>query len=180
MNGETEAQQATGAGGPGVAEETADSGVTGRAAGMVLLLLGAAVGGEAMTFHVTFLTDPVGPKALPLLSALIFVGAGVALLVRPGTPVAWPTPPVLVRMTGAVAAFGVYAALLSPLGFVVATTATVAALSLLFGGPPRKSVAAAVTLSVVLWYLFVWVLGLTLPLGTLWRGLAATLGVELP
>ena len=66
---------------------------------------------------------------------------------------------------------GVYAALLAPLGFVVATTLTVASLSLLFDGPWKKSLGAALTLSVVLWYLFVWVLGLTLPLGAVWRAL---------
>jgi putative tricarboxylic transport membrane protein len=72
-------------------------------------------------------------------------------------------------MAGAVAAFGAYAALLAPLGFVVATTATVSTLSMLFGAPWKKAVAAALTLSVVLWYLFVWVLGLILPLGSLWE-----------
>lgn len=151
-----------------------------RASGAVLLLLGLGVGAEATTFNVTFLTDPVGPKALPFLSAVIFVVAGITLLVRPGPEPAWPARPTLIRMAGAVGAFGVYAALLAPLGFVVATTVTVSALSMLFNGPRTKSVAAALGLSVTLWYLFVWVLGLTLPLGTVWRALAAAAGVSLP
>ena len=66
-------------------------------------------------------------------------------------------------------AFGAYAALIAPVGFVVATTATVASLSVLFGASLRKAVGAALTLSVVLWYLFVWVLGLPLPLGSVWE-----------
>ena len=74
-------------------------------------------------------------------------------------------------MAGATAAFGAYAALIAPLGFVVATTITVSALSSLFGGPWKKALGAAVTLSVVLWYLFVWVLGLPLPLGSVWEAL---------
>jgi len=144
---------------------------TDRVAGVLLALLGLAVGAEATTFDVMFLTDPVGPKALPLVSAAIFVGAGALLAGRPGTGGAWPSRAVLIRMAGAVAAFGVYAALLAPLGFVVATTATVASLSLLFGGPWKQSVAAASALSVVLWYLFVWLLGLPLPLGDVWEAL---------
>lgn len=142
-----------------------------RVAGAILVVVGFAVGVEASTFNVSFPTDPVGPKALPYLSALVFVGAGAVLSARPGPGAPWPHRSVLLRMVGAVAAFGAYAALIAPLGFVVATTATVSALSILFGGPWKKAVAAAVTLSAVLWYLFVWALGLPLPLGSVWEAL---------
>lgn len=144
---------------------------TDRVAGAALALLGLAVGAEATTFDVLFLTDPVGPKALPLVSAAILVGSGLVLAARPGVGGSWPGRPVAIRMAGAVAAFGAYAALLAPLGFVVATTATVAGLSMLFEGPWKKSLGAATALSVVLWYLFVWVLGLPLPLGAVWEAL---------
>jgi putative tricarboxylic transport membrane protein len=144
---------------------------TDRVAGIVVTLLGLAVGAEATTFDVLFRTDPVGPKVLPLLTAAVFVGSGLYLTARPGTGGVWPTRYTLARMASAVAAFGVYAALLASLGFVVATTATVSALSILFGGPWKKAVTAALSLSVVLWYLFVWVLGLPLPLGSVWEAL---------
>jgi putative tricarboxylic transport membrane protein len=142
-----------------------------RIAGPLLVLLGVAVGAEASTFNVAFPTDPVGPKALPYLSALVFVVAGVVLIARPTMGAPWPHRTVLLRMAGATAAFGAYSALIAPLGFVVATTITVSALSSLFGGPWKKALGAAVTLSVVLWYLFVWVLGLPLPLGSVWEAL---------
>jgi len=144
---------------------------TDRVAGILVTALGLAVGAEATTFDVLFRTDPVGPKALPLLAAVVFVGSGAFLVARPGQGGTWPPRALLVRMGGAVAAFGAYAALLAPLGFVIATTATVSALSILFGGPWKKAVGAAVTLAVVLWYLFVWVLGLLLPLGSVWEAL---------
>jgi putative tricarboxylic transport membrane protein len=142
-----------------------------RIAGIVVTALGLAVGVEATTFDVLFRTDPVGPKALPLLAAAVFVGSGAFLAVRPGLGGNWPPRAVLIRMAGAVAAFGVYAALIAPIGFVVATTVTVSALSMLFGAPWKKAAGAALTLSVVLWYLFVWVLGLLLPLGSVWEAL---------
>jgi len=144
---------------------------TDRVAGVLVAVLGVAVGAEATTFDVLFRTDPVGPKVLPMLAAAVFVGSGLYLAVRPGPRGAWPARSTLIRMAAAVASFGVYAALLAPLGFVVATTATVSALSILFGGPWKKAVTAALTLSVVLWYLFVWVLGLLLPLGSVWEAL---------
>ena len=142
---------------------------TDRIAGGLVALLGLAVGAEATTFDVLFLTDPVGPKALPMLSAAVLVGTGLVLAARPGVGASWPPRPVLIRMAGALAAFGVYAALLAPFGFVLATAFTVTTLSVLFGGPWRKSVGAALALSTVLWYLFVWVLGLSLPLGAVWE-----------
>ncbi|MEZ4417216.1 MAG: tripartite tricarboxylate transporter TctB family protein [Gemmatimonadota bacterium] len=144
---------------------------TDRVTGLTLVLLGLAVGAEATTFNVLFLTDPVGPKALPLLSAAVFVVSGILLLARPGTTGSWPQRAVLLRMAGAVTMFGVYAALLAPLGFVVATTLTVTVLSVLFDGPWLKSLGAATALSAVLWYLFVWALGLDLPLGSVWEAL---------
>jgi len=146
-------------------------GISGRAdriSGACLVALGVAVGVEASTFEVAFLTDPVGPKALPYLAAGIFVGAGVLLLGRPGPPPAWPAARVLARLAGATAAFLLYGLVLRPLGFTLATTLAVGTLSTLFEGPVRKSFGAALVLSVALWYLFVWVLGLPLPLGALW------------
>lgn len=123
---------------------------------------------EASTFDVVFLTDAVGPKALPYLAAAILTGAGTVLAVRPDPPNEWPAPATRVRMAGAVGAFLLYATLLPVLGFFIGTTLTVAALSILFGGPPLRSAAAAAALSSVLWYLFVWALRLPLPFGSLW------------
>jgi putative tricarboxylic transport membrane protein len=141
---------------------------TDRVAGATLAVAGLAIALEATTFEVAFLTDPVGPKALPLVAAVILVTAGAALLVRPRASSPWPSAPVLARMAGATGVFLAYALVLEPAGFVLATTGTVAALSLLFGASWPKSVGAAFALSVVLWYLFVWVLGLPLPMGLLW------------
>lgn len=144
---------------------------TDRVAGVVFAILGLGVALEAATFDVLFLTDPVGPKALPLLAAVILVGSGAALAARPGTGGGWPESGTLLRMGGAVTAFSVYAAILAPLGFVLSTTATMASLSMLFGGPWRRSAGAAAALAVVLWYLFVWLLGLPLPVGAVWEAL---------
>ena len=139
-----------------------------RVAGVVLVLAGLGIAAEATTFVVGFMTDPVGPKALPYLSAFILVAAGLGLAARPGPGPTWPERPVVARMAGATAAFVAYALLLAPLGFFTSTTLGVGTLSVLFGGPPRKAFAAAALLSAVLWFGFVYGLGLPLPLGALW------------
>ena len=149
-------------------ESSASGGPGNRWIGVALVLAGLAVGAEASTFDVFFLTDPVGPKALPFVVALIFLATGTFLAIRPGAAIQWPRSSTVTRMAGAIATFGTYAALLAPLGFVPSTTLCVTSLSMLFGGPWRRSLSAALLLSVILWYLFVWVLGLPLPLGSLW------------
>lgn len=160
-----------------------------RAPGILIAAAGMAIGLEALTFDVAFLTDPIGPKALPLLVAAVLVMAGVHATARPrlalhsgGPPesesgsgvVPSPTQPLeakrgnLLRTALATLAFLLYAVALPIIGFFLSTTFVVAVLSRLFGADWRKAVAAAAALSAVLWLLFYKGLGLTLPVGDLW------------
>ena len=139
-----------------------------RIAGSVLVVSGAAMALEATTFDVAFMTDPVGPKALPILVAAMMLFAGVRTLVRPRDEVPLPSGPVAKRMAGAAAAFIAYAAVLPWIGFFLATTLVVAALAGLYRGPVRGSLAAGLSLAAALWLLFVRILALPLPVGDLW------------
>jgi len=139
-----------------------------RVTGGVLLLAGIAAGLEATTYDVAFMTDPVGPKALPYLVSVTVVLGGLATLLRPRSSVSLPGRPAVVRMAGAVLAFVVYALVLPFIGFFTATTMVVAALALLYRGPAGPSLAAALGLSAMLWLLFVALLSLPLPIGDLW------------
>jgi putative tricarboxylic transport membrane protein len=139
-----------------------------RWAGGVLVLLAVAVAAEASTFDVAFLTDPVGPKALPWLAASLLLVTGGRIALRPGPAADWPARGPILRMVGAVATLLAYALLLATLGFFGATTGALTALSLLFGASFRKALGAAAGLAALLWVGFVYVLGLPLPLGTLW------------
>jgi putative tricarboxylic transport membrane protein len=142
-----------------------------RAVGAVLVVLGLAAGAEATTFDVAFVTDPVGPKALPLLAAGMLVLAGAHAILRPrqrtgrsagsAASAGW-------KIAAAAAGFFAYGLTLSLLGFFTATTLVVAGLSILYGAPPLKGFAAAALLSAGLWLLFVPLLALPLPIGTLW------------
>lgn len=139
-----------------------------RVTGAALALLGVAVALEASTFDVAFMTDPVGPKALPLLVAGTLLVAGLAAVVSPREGLGLPDGATALRMAGAVAAFLLYAAALPWLGFFLSTTLVVTALALLYRGPPVGSAVAAAALSAALWLLFVPVLSLPLPVGDLW------------
>ena len=139
-----------------------------RIVGSVLIAAGAAAGLEASTFDVGFLTDPIGPKALPYLVAATLVLAGIHAIARPGDRARWPTRSAGMRIAAAVAAFLLYSVALPFIGFFLATTLIVAALSHLYGAPPLRGISAAATLSAVLWLLFVRLLSLPLPVGDLW------------
>ena len=139
-----------------------------RIPGLVLVVLGLAAGLEATTFDVAFLSDPVGPKALPYLVAIALLLSGIHQARRPDPGTRWPERAALVRMGLASSAFLSYALVLPWLGFLLSTTLVVAALSHLFDAAPRRGVPAAAALAFALWLLFVWVLALPLPVGRLW------------
>ncbi|MDH5759220.1 MAG: tripartite tricarboxylate transporter TctB family protein [Gemmatimonadota bacterium] len=139
-----------------------------RVTGAILVGLALAIGLEASTFEVAFLTDPVGPKALPYLVAVILAGAGAVIALRPRTAPEWPGRPAWRRMGGGALSFLVFAVLLEPAGFFVACTLCVALMSTMFGASRWQSAAAGVGVSAALWGLFVRILALPLPLGDLW------------
>lgn len=138
-------------------------------AGAVLLAVALAVAGLALGFRVAFAADPLGPRALPLLAAVLMGAAGVALALRPGD--AWPMPDggASRRIAWAVAVFLAYVPLLPWAGFVPATALLVAGLGRLFGGPPWKVLVSGVGVAVALHLLFTAALGLALPAGA-WAG----------
>lgn len=162
----------------------------------------AAIALEATTFDVAFPTDPLGPKAFPVVAAVLLAIGGLALVRsaradRARTHVARPVTaetggsedghapgapeigePAVTDPDGPEAGAGrrialgtvsfvVYAFLLAPLGFVLATTLEFAVLARLFGGPLGRGAAAGLVFALLLYALFVYGLGLPLPLGIL-------------
>ena len=139
-----------------------------RIAGALLVLAGTiAVAVEALTFKVNFPTDPLGPAAFPLIGAGLMALGAVSFWRPAHDGAGLPDRTALRRMTLATLSFLAYAALLAPLGFVPATTHEFAGLALLFGGRPVRSLAVGLTFAVLMFALFVYGLGLPLPVGAL-------------
>jgi len=136
-----------------------------RIAGGLLVALGALVAWEARTFRVAFLTDPVGPRALPLLVAALLAGGGLVLLLRPSPGRPWPEGGALVRVGAAALVFALYSMLLEPIGFALTTPLAVSALGILFRGPPLRTLITGISVTVILWLLFALALGIPLPGG---------------
>jgi putative tricarboxylic transport membrane protein len=166
---------------------------------VAVVLAAAAIALEATTFDVMFPTDPLGPKAFPMLAAFLLAIGGGALLrdglkggaagaaaggragVAAGLPLGDGTapPPPAAPVTAVTAArtrillatlsFVAYAFLLAPLGFVFATVLEFALLARLFGGTLVRGAAVGLAFAVLLYVLFVYGLGLLLPLGVFER-----------
>jgi putative tricarboxylic transport membrane protein len=142
-------------------------GTTDRVAGAVLVVGAGVVAWVSRGFVVGFPADPVGPRALPLFAAGILAAAAGALLLRPAPDPRWPEPHVGVRLGLATLILFAYPALLPFTGFILTTGAAIALLSLLFGGPVLRSAGAAFLFTGGLYLLFVYALGIPLPIGRL-------------
>ncbi len=173
----------------GVGTVTASRGPLIAALGVVVAATAIAL--EATTFDVAFPTDPLGPKAFPVFAAVLLAIGGLALVrsaradrararatAEAGRPAAGddeaaapdpdgPEPGTARRIALSTVSFVAYAFLLAPLGFVLATTLEFAVLARLFGGPLGRGAAAGLVFALLLYALFVYGLGLPLPLGIL-------------
>jgi len=139
-----------------------------RIAGSACVVAATTVALATRTFHVGFVTDPIGPRALPWLAAALLGLGGLILVLRPGKEPAWPpggAPRRGVALT--LSSFALYAVLIGPLGFVLATTLLMTALARVFGGRLVPGLLAGAAFSAVMWLLFVTGLGVPLPIGIL-------------
>lgn len=156
-------RETVGASGPPGRRETR---VRRLGAAVVAMVAGAAAA-QALTFKVHFPTDPLGPAAFPVVGALL-MGLGAASFWWE-RPVAQEeaAPGAMSRIGLALLSFLAFSLLLSPLGFVLATSLEFAALAVLFGGKVLRGLVAGLVFAVALFALFVFGLGLPLPLGFL-------------
>ncbi|WP_323018907.1 tripartite tricarboxylate transporter TctB family protein [Castellaniella sp.] len=114
-----------------------------------------------------FAYEPVGPRAFPMLIALIIALCGAWLLYknwnkpRRGEAIDWP------RLMLMVVYIFIYALLFETLGFIIATAIITVVIGRLFGGPWIKMTIAGIVMGVLFFLLFDRALDVVLPLGPL-------------
>jgi putative tricarboxylic transport membrane protein len=134
----------------------------GIAAGLLGFALGYAL--LASGYTVSFVADPLGPRAAPFLLATLLVLLSLWILAYPPQSEAASAAP-HPRSMAAVVGLALYAALMPWLGFVLATALLTAALARLAQGPPVRAAALGTAFAAVLYYLFVFALDVPLPIG---------------
>lgn len=129
------------------------------------LLLTAFFIWQTSLIELSFISDPIGPKAFPYIISVVFGLSCLFVLVRPDTEPDWPPMPRMFEIAMTAAVMIAYALVLPEIGFVISTAITGAYLSWRLGTPPLKALIAGVAISLGIFVIFHLVLGLSLARG---------------
>jgi len=138
-----------------------------RILGIFALVLAAFITWGGWDIEAPFSYEPVGPRAFPLLLALIIGLCGLWLVYKGGNAVEPNAPGANGRILMMVAYAAIYALLFQWLGFIVATALMTVVVGRLFGGGWGKCAVGGVVMGVLFFFLFDRALDVVLPAGIL-------------
>jgi putative tricarboxylic transport membrane protein len=133
-----------------------------RIFGLVAALVALAYIVSANQIQASFLSDPVGPKVFPILIGVIGAISAMFLVFRPDPEPEWPVARTFAALGFAVLVLVAYAYALKPLGFLVPTAVVAAILSYQISPRARFAAITGVSLSLGLFAIFRFALGLGL------------------
>jgi putative tricarboxylic transport membrane protein len=113
----------------------------------------------------SFIQDPLGPKAFPLVIAALVALSSVVMLVKPDRNPAWPNLRKWLEMAVTVGVMVAYAVVLPELGFVLSSALLAGFMVQRLGGTPLQSVVGGIVMSVGIFVVFTYALGLSLARG---------------
>lgn len=130
--------------------------------GLVMILVALAYVASAFQIQSGFLSDPVGSKTFPLVIAGVAILCSLIIVLRPDPVDDWPRMQTWVALGIAVIVLVAYAYILKPLGFLIPTALAAGILSYQIAGRPVFAALAGLGLSLGLFALFRYALGLGL------------------
>ncbi|MEZ5797901.1 MAG: tripartite tricarboxylate transporter TctB family protein [Paracoccaceae bacterium] len=133
-----------------------------RIFGLVVVIGALAYFAGALQIQTSFLSDPLGPRVFPILIAIGGVMCGLAMLARPDPEPEWPARAAWLSMAAALAVLVAYAYTVVPLGFLIPTAIASAVIGYLIEPKAAQSAIMGVSLSVLLFVIFKYGLGLGL------------------
>lgn len=133
-----------------------------RIFGTVVTLVALAYIASATQIQTSFLSDPVGPKTFPMLIGAVAAICGIIVVLRPDEDPEWPALQTLGALVLSVIVLVCYAYALKPLGFLLPTAVTAAILSYQISPRPMPAALAGLGLSLGLFAIFKFALGLSL------------------
>ena len=133
-----------------------------RIFGLVAALVALAYIGAATDIQTSFLSDPVGPKVFPIIIGVVGALSAMFMVFRPDPEPQWPVARTWLALAFAVAVLVVYAYTLKPLGFLLPTALVAAVLSYQIAPRARFAALTGVSLSIGLFLIFRFALGLGL------------------
>lgn len=136
-----------------------------RIFGVIGLLLSAFYVWQATLIQESFIQDPVGPKAFPVLIAIVLAAASLVFVLRPDPAPHWPAAGRLFEIAVSAALMIAYALALPEAGFVASTAVAAAFLSWRLGTHPLAAVIAGIAIAIGIYVVFHLILGLSLAEG---------------
>ncbi len=133
-----------------------------RIFGLVAILGALAYGAGALQIQTSFMSDPVGSKTFPLVIAGAAGLCGLVMVLRPDPEPDWPGFGSILSIGVSVLVLIGYAYALKPLGFLIPTAIAAGILSYQISPRPIYAALAGVGLSIGLYILFRFLLGLSL------------------
>lgn len=133
-----------------------------RIFGLVMAVIALAYIASAFQIQTSFLSDPVGPKAFPIMIGAIGALSAMFLVFRPDPEPQWPAARTFGALALAVTVLVLYAYALRPLGFLMPTAIAAAILSYQISPRPKYAAMVGIGLSAGLFVIFRFALGLGL------------------
>ena len=145
--------------------------MTDRIFGLIILCVALAFVASATQIQIGFLTDPLGPKVFPMLVGGIAIVSALVVILRPDSEPGWPSILTFGKLGFATAVLVVFAYSLRPFGFLIPTALASGVLSFQIQPRPLTALLAGIGLSVGLFVIFKFALGLGLdPFPRSWFG----------
>ena len=136
-----------------------------RIFGVFVLALSALMGWRATAIEESFIQDPLGPKAFPLLIIGLMALAAIVMMLKPDEEPHWPGLFKLAELFATVGVLAAYAKLLPEVGFILSTAVATTFLCWRLGANARQSVQGGVLTSLGIYLVFQFGLGINLAKG---------------
>ena len=133
-----------------------------RIFGAIMIAVALAFIASATQIQVGFLTDPLGPKAFPMLVGGIAALCAAFIVFKPDPEPEWPQLSVLGKLALACVVMIAFAYTLRPLGFLIPTAIAATILSYQIRAQVLPAILTGLGLSVGLFVVFKFALGLGL------------------
>ena len=144
--------------------------MTDRITGVALLILAALYGFGAVRLEAGFGSGVLTPKDFPLLLAASLGLIALGIIFRPDPDAELLKGRSWLNLAIVSLSFIAYAYLIVPIGFIAATTVETAFVSQRFGAKLWQAALTGVAVSVALYLVFVYGLGISLPIGRVFGG----------
>jgi len=133
-----------------------------RVFGLFVMMVALAYIASAFQIQTSFMADPVGSKTFPVLIGAVAAVCGGVMVLRPDPEPDWPELRTIGALLISVLVMVLFAYALKPLGFLIPTAVTAAILSYQISPRPLPALLVGLGLSVGLFLLFKYALGLGL------------------